>query len=147
MDYLSTTELNNRLEMTRASIDEAENNLMTLREDHTRLLAEVGRRATADKMEVYMVKLRRIYAHINAFTYSSMPKKTASYRFVDVPVYRDAAGKTRKDPLEYRIDEENDTHMIITFYVASDELRAYITRWWKYVFEGCAFISYYPDDE
>jgi len=73
-------------------------------------------------------------------------KNSASYRFVDVPPYKDESGAPRADPLEYRIDEENDRHMTITFYVSSEEVRHYVTRWWKQVFRDCPAVAYYPSE-
>jgi hypothetical protein len=74
-----------------------------------------------------------------------MPKKTASYRFVPVPTYREACGMARVDPLEYQVNEENDVHMTVVFFVSTDRLREFITKWWQRKFKNLVYVQYNPD--
>ena len=145
MADLTDMELLARIEMTHNAIAEAETNLASLKEDHARLLRQFAARKGVDSMTHYRGKLERLYNFITDFTCSRMPKKTASYRFVPVPAYLDASGTARVDPLEYRVDEENDIHMTVTFYVSTDKLREFVTKWWQHRFKNLAYIQFYPD--
>lgn len=145
MADLTDMELLTRIEMTHAAIVESESNLVNLKEDHARLLEQFAARKGVDSLTRYRGKLERLYNFIVDFTCSQMPKKTASYRFVPVPTYREASGMARVDPLEYRIDEENDIHMTVTFYVSTDKLREFVTKWWQHRFKNLTWIQLHPD--
>lgn len=145
MSDLTDMELLARIEMTRTAIAETESNLVNLKEDYDKLLSQFAARKGVEGFVRYRGKLERLYNFITDFTCSSMPKKTASYRFVPVPTYREACGMARPDPLEYRVDEENDVHMTVTFFVSSKRLREFITKWWKRKFKNLAYIQYNPD--
>jgi len=145
MADVTDMELLARIEMTHSAIVEAESNLANLKEDHARLLKQFAARKGVDSLTRYRGKLERLYNFVTDFTCSSMPKKTASYRFVPVPTYRDVSGTARVDPLEYRVDEENDVHMTVTFFVSTDTLREFITKWWQYRFKNLAYIQFHPD--
>jgi hypothetical protein len=137
--------LSDLVETTRSAIGETNMNLESLGQDLNRYLDELMRRKKKDDpMERYTGKLERIYNFILDFTCSAMPKKTASYRFVSVPAYRSPEGAPRTDPLEYQIDEENDVHMTVTFYVSTDELHYFITSWWQRKFKNLAYVGFYP---
>jgi len=146
MADLTDMELLNRIDMTRAAIEESETNLSNLKEDYDKLLSQFAARKGVEGFVRYRGKLERLYNFITDFTCSSMPKKTASYRFVRVPTYREPSGMARVDPLEYRIDEENDVHMTVTFFVASDRLRDFIIKWWQRKFKNLAYVRFNPDD-
>ncbi len=145
MADLTDMELLARIEMNRSAIAETETNLVNLKEDYDRLLAEFAARKGVEGFVRYRAKLERLYNFITDFTCSSMPKKTASYRFVPVPTYREPSGMARPDPLEYRVDEENDVHMTVTFFVSSDRLREFITKWWQRKFKNLVYVQYNPD--
>ena len=145
MTDLTDMDLLNRIDMTRAAIEESEANLVNLKEDYDKLLAEFAARKGVEGFVRYRGKLERLYNFITDFTCSSMPKKTASYRFVPVPTYREPSGMARPDPLEYRVDEENDVHMTVTFFVSSDRLRDFIIKWWHRKFKNLAYVQYNPD--
>ncbi len=94
----------------------------------------------------YRGKINRLLEFVLNFTCSSMPKNTASYRFVSVPPYANPAGAPRPDPLEYQVNEENETHMTVTFFVSTDELRAFVTRAWQKKFRDLRFIGFHPTE-
>jgi len=147
MTDLTDMELIAHIEMTHAAIAEMESNLVNLKEDYARYLDELAVRKGASRVEdFYEGKLERLYKFIIDFTCSSMPKKTASYRFVPVPTYRDSSGIPRSDPLEYRIDEENNSHMTITFFVSTDRIRESLIRWWQVKFKNLTWIQFRPDE-
>ena len=50
----------------------------------------------------------------------------------------------RPDPLEYQINEENDIHMTVTFYVSTERLQEFITKWWQRKFKNLAYVGFYP---
>jgi hypothetical protein len=149
MADLTDMELLARIDMTRSAILEMEGNMVSLKEDLTRYLDALTARkgvgtAGNENLHAYKPKLDRLYNYITDFTCSEMPKKTASYRFVSVPTYREACGMARPDPLEYRIDEENNVHMTITFYVSTDRIRNFLTKWWQMKFKNLAYVGFYP---
>jgi hypothetical protein len=145
MNHLTDMELLARIDMTRSAIAEAETNLAELNLDFGRYLRELRRRGSEwNSMDSYRPKLKRLYEFILAFTCSSMPKKTASYRFVSVPPYKGPTGLPRPDPLEYQLNEENDVHMTVTFFVSTDELRRFVTAWWQRKFRDLNYIQFHP---
>ncbi len=147
MTDLTDMELLNRIDMTRTAIEESETNLSNLKEDYDKLLSQFAARKGVEGFVRYRGKLERLYNFITDFTCSAMPKKTASYRFVRVPTYREPCGMARVDPLEYQLNEENDVHMTVTFFVASDRLREFITKWWQRKFKNLAYVRFNPDGE
>jgi hypothetical protein len=147
MTDLTDMELLARIDMTRAAITESETNLEALRMDLNKLLTQLATRESEDlnNPKRHLPKLRRLYNFILDFTCSRMPKKTASYRFVPVPTYREACGMAKPDPLEFRIDED-DEHMSITFFVSNDRLRNFVENWWQKKFRNMPFIAFYTED-
>lgn len=144
MTDLTDMELLNRIDMTRIAIEESETNLSNLKEDYDKLLSQFAARKGVEGFVRYRGKLERLYNFITDFTCSAMPKKTASYRFVPVPTYREPCGIARPDPLEYQLNEENDIHMTVTFYVSTERLQEFITKWWQRKFKNLAYVGFYP---
>jgi hypothetical protein len=144
MTDLTDMELLNRIDMTRVAIEESETNLSNLKEDYDKLLGQFAARKGVEGFVRYRGKLERLYNFVTDFTCSAMPKKTASYRFVPVPTYREPCGMARPDPLEYQINEENDIHMTVTFYVSTERLQEFITKWWQRKFKNLAYVGFYP---
>ena len=144
MADLTDMDLLNRIDMTRVAIEETESNLVNLKEDYDNLLKQFAARKGVEGFVRYRGKLERLYTFITDFTCSAMPKKTASYRFVPVPAYSDPAGNPRVDPLEYQLNEENDVHMTVTFFVSSDRLQEFIIKWWHRKFKNLAYVQYNP---
>ena len=149
MTDLTDMELLARIDLTRSALTEAETNVAIKKMDLEKLLAQLASRESKKENNLvrHMPKLTRIYNFILDFTNSAIPKKTASYRFVPVPQYRDPCGMSRPDPLEYRIDEENDIHITVTFFVSNDRLRNFVKGWWQTKFKNLAYVTHYPDDE
>ena len=150
MTDLTDMELLARIDMTRSALTEAETNVAIMKSDLDKLLAQLATRESEKKksnLAHHKVKLNRIYNFVLDFTSSRIPKKTASYRFLRVPPYREACGMPRPDPLEYRIDEENDIHITVTFFVSNDRLRNFVKGWWQTKFKNLAYVTHYPDDE
>jgi hypothetical protein len=145
MTDLTDIELLTRIDLTRSAIAETERNLVGLKADYDKLLEQFAARKGVEGFARYRGKLERLYNFVTDFTCSAMPKKTASYRFVPVATYREACGMARPDPLEYRIDEENDVHMTVTFFVSSERLQAFITKWWQRKFKNLAYVQFNPD--
>jgi hypothetical protein len=52
----------------------------------------------------------------------------------------------RVDPLEYQVNEENDVHMTVVFFVSTDRLREFITKWWQRKFKNLVYVQYNPDN-
>lgn len=137
------------VERTRKAISEETEALNNLNRDLERYNAEIEARKNppkVDPMDRYRGKLERLTNYVLNFVCSGMPKKTASYRFIRVPTYREACGMARVDPLEYRIDEENDQHMIVTFFVSSNKLRKFIIHKWQQKFKDLAYVEFDPPD-
>lgn len=149
MADLTDMELLARIDLTRSALAEAETNVAIKKMDLDKLLTQLATREGEKKNNLahHLPKLARLHNFILEFTSSAIPKRTASYRFVPVPQYREACGMARPDPLEYRIDEENDTHMTITFFVSNNRLRNFVKGWWQTKFKNLAYIAFYPDDE
>ncbi len=140
-------ELLARIDMTRSAIAEMETNLVNLNVDLGSYIRELRQRESeCIPMDSYRPKLKRLYEFILAFACSSMPKKTASYRFMSVPPYKGPTGLPRPDPLEYQLNEENDVHMTVTFYVSTDEIRRYVTASWQKKFRDLNYIGFHPTD-
>ena len=149
MADLTDMELLARIDMTRSALTAAETTVAVMKSDLDKLLAQLATRESEKKSNFahHTGKLKRIYNFVLDFTSSRIPKKTASYRFVPVPPYREACGMPRPDPLEYRIDEEGDEHMTVTCYGSSDRLRDVGKGWWQTKFKNLAYIGFYPADE
>ena len=150
MTDLTDMELLARIDLARSALTEAETNVAIKKMDLDKLLTQLATREGEKKksnLAHHMPKLTRIHNFILEFTSTQIPKKTASYRFVPVPQYREACGLARPDPLEYRIDEENDIHVTVTFFVSNDRLRNFVKGWWQTKFKNLAYVTHYPDDE
>jgi hypothetical protein len=107
-------------------------------------LAELEARKNPDPMALHRGKIDRLLNFVLNFACSSMPKNTATYRFVLVPPYKGPTGLPRPDPLEYQVNEENGIHMTVTFYVSTEELRRFVTAAWQKKFRDLNYIGFHP---
>jgi hypothetical protein len=126
--------------------DSEEENQKIIRQTTMLEAAKAELEARRDPMYRYRGKINRLLEFVLNFTCSSMPKNTATYRFDTVPPYSNPAGAPRPDPLEYQVNEENETHMTVTFFVSTEELRAFVTRAWQKKFRDLKFIGFHPTE-
>jgi hypothetical protein len=116
--------------------------IATLRAEMDKLnkkLAAINEARMIKKM--YDQKLERLKRYIQDFLDEEPGYRRAHRRFLNVPIYREASGYPRADPLDLRIDEENNQETTVTFYVSTPKLRQYVDAWWAKTFQDDLCVS------
>ena len=100
-------------------------------------VAEVARMTK----KMYDQKLERLKRYIQDFLDEEPGYRRVHRRFLTVPIYREASGYPKVDPLDLRIDEENNQETTVTFYVSTPKLREYVSDWWSKTFQDDLCVS------
>jgi hypothetical protein len=91
--------------------------------------------------KMYDQKLERLKRYVQDFLDEEPGYRRASRRYVEVPAYRDDDGSPLPDPLNLRIDEDNNSETTITFYVSTSKLHDYVDTWWVNAFRDDLCVS------
>lgn len=104
-----------------------------------RKLAAVETARMAKKM--WNQKLERLKRYIEDFLAEEPGYRRVHRRFCRVTTYREACGMPRIDPLNIRIDEDDNNEATITFYVSTHKLGEYVDNWWIKTFQDDLCVS------
>ena len=116
--------------------------IATLRAEMDKLnmkLAAVETARMAKKM--WDQKLERLKRYIEDFLDEEPGYRRVHRRFCRVPTYREASGYPRVDPLNIRIDEDDNNEATITFFVSNPKLRDHVNDWWVKTFQNNLCVS------
>ncbi len=86
-------------------------------------------------------KLERLKRYIQDFLDEEPGYRRVHRRFCRVPTYREASGYPRVDPLNIRIDEDDNNEATITFFVSNPKLRKHVDDWWVKTFQDDLCVS------